>query len=85
MMEKNVRVENSHGLHARPAAEFVKRASGFSSDIRVRYKEKEANAKSILNILSLGIDQGAEVTLLADGADSQDAVDQLATLLGSGA
>jgi len=80
-MEKIVTVKNGHGLHARPAALFVKEATGFESEIKISFNGKEVNAKSILNVLSLGVDQGAEVRLNAEGADSFAALEHLETLL----
>jgi multiphosphoryl transfer protein len=61
-----------HGLHARPATEFVTLASGFAADIRVQHGHQVANGKSLASLLSIGAGSGARITLLARG-DDQDA------------
>ena len=68
-------------LHARPAAQFVRAAMGFSAGIRVRAGEREVDAKSLLSVLSLGAKGGTELRLTAEGDDAPDAVDALAALV----
>jgi phosphocarrier protein FPr len=68
----DVMVELAHGLHARPATEFVELAKAFTSDIRVRHGDRVANGKSLASLLSIGAGSGAALTLLARGGD-QDA------------
>ncbi len=81
MPERNLVVKDDVGLHARPAALFVKLASSFTSDIRVSRGEKSANAKSILDVLSLDAGQNAEITISAEGDDAESALDALGALL----
>jgi catabolite repression HPr-like protein len=69
------------GLHARPAALFVQEANKFSSDIYVEKDEKKVNAKSIMGIMSLAISSGTEVYIIAEGSDSEQAVDALVALV----
>ena len=76
-------VHHEVGLHARPAAVFVKTAKGFVSDISVVKDEREVNAKSILSILTLGVNKGAEITIKAEGEDEQGAVRALQELVES--
>lgn len=83
MYKKEVTVTNKTGLHARPASEFVKMASKFKANINIVCKGKEANAKSILNILAAGISAGTVVTISADGSDEKEAVDALVRLVES--
>jgi phosphocarrier protein HPr len=64
-------------LHARPAAEFVKTALGFSSKLTVASGEREADAKSLLAILALGAKRGTTLRLTADGDDADAALDAL--------
>jgi len=71
---------NKDGLHARPAADFVKRASDFEAAVTVN----GVDAKSLLRIMSLGLGVGSELTLTAAGPDAQDALDALVGLIGSG-
>ena len=70
MTERSVQILNKNGLHARPAAQFVKTASGFQSEIRVRHSDKTANAKSILEILTLDAGQNAKLIISAEGAET---------------
>ena len=74
-------VNHSSGLHARPAALLVKTARQFSSDITVSNNGKEANAKSILTILTLGVNQGSEISICADGEDADEALAALEDLI----
>lgn len=69
------------GLHARPAADFVRAAHTYASTITVTCAGKSANAKSILQIISLNVRQGATVTLTATGPDADGALMALAALL----
>lgn len=86
MYKKNVTVLNKSGLHARPASDFIKEASKFSSKITIKRldEDEEANAKSIVFLLSLGIGQGTEVEISANGDDEQQAVEALTALVESG-
>jgi phosphotransferase system HPr (HPr) family protein len=81
MPERSVTVTHDVGLHARPAALFVKTASGFQSEIRVRHSDKTANAKSILEILTLDAGANAELIISAQGADAETALDALEAAL----
>lgn len=81
MAERKAVVRDEVGLHARPASLFVKKAKEFDSNIRVRHKDSEANAKSILEILKLDAGKDAEVTLSAEGDDADEALDALTELL----
>ncbi|MDM7885213.1 dihydroxyacetone kinase phosphoryl donor subunit DhaM [Curtobacterium sp. RHCKG23] len=75
-----VELVNESGLHARPAAEFVKAAAKHEARVRVN----GVDAKSLLAIMALALPQGASVTVEADGPDAQDAVDTLVALVRSG-
>ena len=81
MVERSVHVINRNGLHARPAAEIVKAASKFKSDITIVRDEIEVNGKSIMGVMMLAAECGASVVLRADGADAEQALDALATLI----
>jgi phosphocarrier protein HPr len=81
MPEITLTVHHEVGLHARPAAVFVKTAKQFYSAIKVTHGEREANAKSILSVLTLGVDQGAVITLYAEGEDADQALDALEALV----
>jgi phosphocarrier protein HPr len=78
---RSVVVQNKYGLHARPAAEFVKRAHGFRADVWVRKDELEVNGKSIMGMMMLAAECGAEIVIRATGPDADQAVDTLCKLV----
>jgi phosphotransferase system HPr (HPr) family protein len=78
-----VRLPPSVALHARPAGAFVRAASSFSATIEVHANGRQANGKSILEILGLGADGGSQLTISASGDDAPAAVAQLAQLVAS--
>jgi len=79
--QREVRITNELGLHARPAAEFVKRANSFRSEIWVVKDGKKYSAASLIDILRANLDCGATATLEAHGVDAEDALDRLEKLL----
>jgi len=83
-MEKLVSIKNASGLHARPAGMFVKKAAEFKSTVEVIAKGKTVNAKSIMGIMSLGLAQGEEITVVANGEDQEAAVAALVELVEGG-
>ena len=66
------------GIHARPATLLVQAASKFNSDINLEYNGKSVNLKSIMGVMSLGVGQGADVTITADGDDAKEAIEAIA-------
>ena len=83
MAEVTLTVTHKIGLHARPAAEFVKTARQFPCSIKITFGERSVNAKSILNVLSLGVNMGAVITIQADGQGADEAVAALTDLIKS--
>lgn len=81
MVQKTVQVRLKTGLHARPAALFVQEANKYSSEIFVEKEDKKVNAKSIMGIMSLAISTGTNITISAEGADAEQAVESLAVLV----
>lgn len=81
MIEKSVTISNKNGLHARPAAEIVKLAAKFKSDIRLAREDLEVNGKSIMGVMMLAAEFGAALNVRADGPDAKEAVDALTTLI----
>jgi phosphocarrier protein len=79
--ERTVAIQNKHGLHARPAAEFVKLASRYQSDVFVRKQDLEVNGKSIMGMMMLAAEFGSEITIRASGSDAEGAVRDLAALI----
>ncbi|WP_221566326.1 phosphocarrier protein HPr [Alkalihalobacillus sp. TS-13] len=81
MAEKTFTVTSESGIHARPATTLVNKAGQFSSDIELEHKGKTVNLKSIMGVMSLGIQQGSEITIKANGNDSDDALSALTDVL----
>lgn len=77
-------ITDAVGLHARPAAEFVRVASGFTADVRVTCGERSADAKSLLAVLQLQAGTGATIVVEADGEDADAALDALRAALTAG-
>lgn len=77
MIEQKVTVINETGIHARPADLLVKQCMKFKSKIEIVKDSKIANAKSILNILTLSLNKGVEITLRIDGEDEKVAMETL--------
>lgn len=74
MKELDVIIQNPTGLHARPAAVFVNTAKQFKADIRVWHGPKKANAKSVISVLTLGVECGGQIRITADGPDEDNAL-----------
>ncbi|MBR7024674.1 MAG: HPr family phosphocarrier protein [Selenomonadaceae bacterium] len=81
MTEATATIENKTGIHARPASQFVQKASSFKSKVQIKAKGKTVDAKSILMIMSMGLVKGTEVTLVADGPDEKEAVAALKQMI----
>ena len=80
-MRREVEILNELGLHARPAAEFVRCVQGFESEITIRKGEDHFSGGSILEVLSANLDCGARIVLEAIGSDAEKALDRLEDLL----
>lgn len=80
VQEKVIRVSNSLGLHARPAGKISQEAQRYAASITICLREVEADAKSILDVLTLAAPQGAELTLRAHGPDAASALQGLSRL-----
>ncbi len=77
MSEKQFKIIAETGIHARPATLLVQTASRFDSEIHLEYKGKKVNLKSIMGVMSLGVGQGADITISAEGNDANDALNSL--------
>jgi phosphocarrier protein len=84
VITRDVTIVNPLGLHARPAAQLVKVASGFSSHLEIEKDGMAINAKSIMGVMMLAAEQGSSVTLKADGSDADAALDAMAALISAG-
>lgn len=78
---KEVAVRNAQGLHARPAALFVQIASRYNSNVTIRRDDETVNGKSIMGILTLGVQPGAKILLEIDGDDAHELCRELEELL----
>ena len=77
----SIKIINRHGLHARPAAQFVKIAGRFKSDVKVIKDGLEVNGKSIMGIMMLAAEPGSEIVLSIEGEDEQEAFNALNELI----
>lgn len=84
MVEAAVRIPNELGLHARPAALFVRQANRYKSEIFVSKEEMEVNGKSIMSVMMLAAESGSELRIRAVGDDAEAAVQALVALVRSG-
>ncbi|MDP9349816.1 MAG: HPr family phosphocarrier protein [Gemmatimonadota bacterium] len=76
-----VTIVNKYGLHARPAAEFVKLANRYASEVWISKDEIEVNGKSIMGVMMLAAERGSRVGIRAEGDDAEEAVAALAQLV----
>ena len=83
MYEKKATIMKQIGLCARPATFLIQKANEFKSSIWIEKDERRVNAKSLLGVLSLGVAQGATISIIADGPDESGAVDTLCALIDS--
>lgn len=83
-IRRQITIVNAKGLHARPAASFVKLASQFHSKIRIRYDDKNIDGKSIMGVMMLAAEKGAKIDIEAEGPDQEDAVESLSQLVKHG-
>lgn len=77
MAEKQFKIIAETGIHARPATLLVQTASRFDSEINLEYKGKKVNLKSIMGVMSLGVGQGADIVISAEGNDAEEALRSL--------
>lgn len=82
MIQKSMQIQLTNGLEARPVAVLVQKASMFESEIYIEAEGKKVNAKSIMGMMSLGLNAGETVTVSANGADEADAIDALENYIG---
>ncbi len=84
MIERAVPIVNSLGLHARPAAEFVKMAGRFKASVQVRKDELEVNGKSIMGMMMLAAECGSRLSIRVEGEDAEVAIEAIAALIAAG-
>ena len=84
MITKKVKITNPTGLHMRPAGIFCNKASEFDCSVRFRYDNTTANAKSVLSVLSACIKNGDVITMICDGSDEAEALEDLRQVIQEG-
>lgn len=83
-IQKELTIRNKMGMHARPAAQFVKRASKYQCDVWVEKDDEPVNGKSIMGLMMLAAGRGETIKIIADGNDAAAAVADLEELVTSG-
>lgn len=81
MAERTFNITVETGVHARPATLLVNKAGQYSSELELHYQEKSVNLKSIMGVMSLGIPQGAEIKVAAEGNDEEEAMEGITALI----
>jgi len=81
---KRIAVTNPEGLHARPAGKLVKLLSDIESSVTIVYKGKRINAKSVLSVMSLGVEPGEEIEVIVDGPDCEEALKRVEEVVHAG-
>ena len=81
---KEFTITNKMGMHARPAAQFVKRASRFQCEVWVEKDDEQVNGKSIMGLMMLAAGQGAKLKVTTEGGDAEAAIDELGRLIQAG-
>lgn len=83
-LHKDLTIRNKMGMHARPAAQFVKRASKYRCDIWVEKDDEPVNGKSIMGLMMLAAGRGETIKLITDGVDAEEAMADLEELVQTG-
>ncbi|MCI5648237.1 MAG: HPr family phosphocarrier protein [Fusicatenibacter sp.] len=81
MTKKSVKIQLDGGLEARPIAVLVQVASQYESTVHLETEDKRVNAKSIMGMMSLGLDNGETVTIVCDGTDEEKALEGIEKFL----
>ena len=84
MISKELTINSKHGLHARPAAQFVKTSNQYSAEIWVEKDEERVNGKSIMGLMMLAAGPGSSILVEANGQDETEAISALETLVTEG-
>lgn len=84
MIRENIRVVNSTGLHARPAATLIKAIKKYESSVTLVNGEKTVLLKGLMSVLGAGVKGNSSIEIIVDGADEQDAMSEIKGLFASG-
>ena len=83
-LEKDFTITNKNGMHARPAAQFVKHASQFQCEIWVEKDDEQVNGKSIMGLMMLAASKGECIKVTTQGSDAEAALKDLGSLIATG-
>lgn len=83
MIKKDIKVINEQGLHARPCGMLSNTAMKFESEIKIIKEGYEVNAKSVMGLLTLAASKGSVITVIANGRDEKEAIDEIEKLFES--
>ncbi|MDU4889017.1 MAG: HPr family phosphocarrier protein [Clostridium sp.] len=81
MLTRELVINNSQGLHARPATLLVQKATTFKCEVSIECNGKCANAKSLIGVLSLGVNKGYSVKLITNGTDEEIALEEITAVV----
>ncbi len=81
MLKRKIKINNKYGIHARPSSMISELASQFKSSILIEYREKTADASSIMNLILLCVEPKTEVEIVIEGEDEAKAMDAMVHLL----
>ncbi len=81
MKSQKVTIVDEIGIHARPASAIVNTTSKYNSKVEFKVEDKIANAKSIINLMALGVKKGAEIEIIVDGPDENEALETLVQIM----
>lgn len=81
MLTKEITINNPQGLHARPATLLVQKATTFKCEVSIEYNGRCANAKSLIGVLSLGVNKGYTVKITTNGTDEDHALNEIISMV----
>lgn len=84
MVSKQLKVINSEGFHMRPASGFAAAMGKYSSDVKIEVNGTEVNGKSVMNLIAAGIKFGTEISIVCDGEDENEALNEAVSMIESG-
>lgn len=85
MQTKKITVQNEHGMHARVAMQVAEKSKTLSSEITIHKGSEKANSRSVLELLMLGAEQGAELEVVATGEDEENSIREISHIFSDGA
>lgn len=84
MVSQKTTLKNAQGFHMRPASVFANTLGKYKCDITIKYNGNDINAKSLMNIIAVGIKCGSEIEIICDGSDEKEALKEAVSLIESG-